>query len=59
MKTTKLELEVDVIGSQDSSLTPEEENALSDFFKKKKLIKKQKKISKDRIIKRENHLIVD
>ena len=35
MKTKKSELDVDFIGGQ-SSLTAEEEKALSDFFKKRK-----------------------
>lgn len=39
MKTKKLDLEIDTIGGL-SSLTLAEEKALSDFFKKKKLIKK-------------------
>lgn len=52
MKTKKLELDVDFIGGQDSSLTAEEEKSLSEFFKKKKVFEKQKTISKRRIIKR-------
>ena len=36
MKTKKLELDVDFIGEQ-NSLTSEEEKALSDFFKQKKI----------------------
>lgn len=36
----KLELDVDFIGGQDS-LTAEEEKALSDFFKKRKLNSKK------------------
>ena len=39
MKTKKLDLEIDTIGGL-SSLTLAEEKALSDFFKKKKSIKK-------------------
>lgn len=35
MKTTKKEFDIDFIGEQ-SSLTKEEENALSEYFKKKK-----------------------
>ena len=37
MKTRNAGLEVDFIGVQDSSLTPEEEKALSDFFARRKL----------------------
>ncbi|MFB9075902.1 hypothetical protein ACFFLS_13295 [Flavobacterium procerum] len=40
MKTKKLDLEIDTIGGL-SSLTVAEEKALSDFFKKKKAIKKK------------------
>lgn len=36
MKTKKLEFDVDFIGEQ-TSLTIEEEKALSDYFKKKKV----------------------
>jgi hypothetical protein len=39
MKTKKLDLEIDTIGGL-SSLTLAEEKALSDFFKKKKSVKK-------------------
>jgi len=39
MKTQKVELDIDFIGGQ-GDLTEEEEKALSDFFKKKKLAKK-------------------
>jgi len=35
MRTSKIELDVDFIGGQ-SSLTSEEEKALSDFFKQRK-----------------------
>lgn len=52
MKTKKLELDVDFIGGQDA-LTPEEEKALSEFFKKQKsLPKKQNVISKSRTVRR-------
>ena len=37
MKTRNAGLDVDFIGVQDSSLTLEEEKALSDFFTKRKL----------------------
>lgn len=37
MKTTKIELDVDFIGEQDG-LTMEEEKALNEFFKQRKLI---------------------
>jgi hypothetical protein len=45
MKTRKKELDVDSIGSQEP-LTSSEENALSEFFKKKKEINKQKTLRK-------------
>jgi hypothetical protein len=38
MKTKKVELDVDFIGGQ-TSLTKEEENTISDFFKKNRLKK--------------------
>jgi len=41
MKTRRKELDVDFVGSQEP-LTSSEEKALSEFFKKKKEIKKQK-----------------
>jgi len=41
--TTSIELDVDFIGSQEP-LTSSEENALSEFFKKKKELKKQKSL---------------
>ena len=40
MKTKKLELDVDFIGGQ-GSLTVEEEKALDDFFRQRKLISKK------------------
>jgi hypothetical protein len=53
MKTKKSELDVDFIGGQDA-LTTEEEKALTEFFKKQKsLSKKEKRISKSRIVRRE------
>jgi hypothetical protein len=39
MKTKKLELDVDFIGVQGSSLTKEEEKAISDFIRNNKLKK--------------------
>jgi len=48
MKTRKLELDVDYIGMQGSSLTKDEEKAISEFIKQSKL-KKPKTISKKRI----------
>lgn len=47
MKTKKIELDVDFIGGQ-GSLTKEEENALSDFFKQRKLVTKRPLIEKRR-----------
>jgi len=47
MKTKKIELDVDFIGGQ-GSLTMEEENALSDFFKQGKLPAKRPLIEKRR-----------
>lgn len=44
MKTKKVELEVDFIGGQ-TSLTKEEEKAISDFIKRNKL-KKAKSLSR-------------
>lgn len=41
MRTRRKELDVDFIGSQEP-LTTSEEKALSDFFKKKKELKKHK-----------------
>jgi len=43
MRTKKKDLEVDFIGSQEP-LTSSEEEALSEFFKKRKEIKKQKSL---------------
>jgi hypothetical protein len=51
MKTRKKELDVDFIGSQEP-LTSSEEIALSDFFKKKKEILKQKSPRKRRTTKK-------
>jgi hypothetical protein len=42
MKTKKIDLEIDSIGGL-SSLTLDEEKALSDFFQKKKLTNKKTK----------------
>ena len=47
MKTKKIELDVDFIGGQ-GLLTKEEENALSDFFKQRKLTTKRPPIEKMR-----------
>lgn len=44
MKSKKIELDVDFIGSQEV-LSLEEEKALDDFFKKRKLASTKKKIS--------------
>ncbi|KAF0200021.1 MAG: hypothetical protein FD170_3815 [Bacteroidetes bacterium] len=43
MRTRRKELDVDFVGSQEP-LTSSEENALNEFFKKKKEIKKQKSL---------------
>lgn len=43
MRTRSKELDVDFIGSQEP-LTSSEEKALSEFFKKKKELKKQKSL---------------
>lgn len=45
MKAKKLVLDVDFIGGE-SPLTVAEEKALSDFFKQKKLVSRDKKLSK-------------
>jgi hypothetical protein len=42
MKTTKIELDVDFIGEQ-NGLTMEEEKALNEFFKQRKLTTKSSK----------------
>ncbi len=47
MKTKTKELDVDFIGGQEP-LTLEEENAISDFFKKQKHLRNQKQIRKSR-----------
>lgn len=47
MKTKKIDLDVDFIGGQ-GPLTKEEENALSDFFKQRKLTTKRPPIEKMR-----------
>lgn len=41
MKNTKIELDVDFIGSQEA-LTREEEKNLSDYFKKRKLVSQKR-----------------
>jgi hypothetical protein len=52
MKTKRIDLDVDYIGGQ-GSLTTEEEQALSDYFKQKKLMsKKSVRISHTKITKR-------
>lgn len=52
MKTRKNELDVDFIGSQEP-LTSSEEKALSDFFSKKKELKKHKTVR----VKRTTHKV--
>jgi len=47
MRTRNKELDVDFVGSQEP-LTSSEEKALSEFFKKKKEIKKQKSLKPKR-----------
>lgn len=44
MKTKNIELEVDYIGGE-GSLTESEEKALNEFFKKKKSLQPQKKVT--------------
>ena len=51
MRTRKKELEVDFIGSQEP-LTSSEEKALSEFFKKKKELRKQESLRPRRTTKR-------
>lgn len=51
MKTKKVELNVDIIGGQDS-LTVAEEKALSDFLKKRKAISKKTIDNKSKNVKR-------
>jgi hypothetical protein len=51
MKTLKIDLDVDFIGGQ-GSLSVEEEKALSEFFKKRKLLHNDSIIKKSRAVKR-------
>ena len=51
MRTRKKELDVDFIGNQEP-LTSSEEKALSDFFKKKKELRKQKSLRPRRTTKK-------
>lgn len=51
MRTRKKELDVDFIGSQEP-LTSSEEEALSEFFRKRKEIKKPKSLNLRRITKK-------
>lgn len=54
MTHKKIELDVDFIGGQEG-LTKEEEKALSDFFKKRKLTSQQRSAkNKTKTIKRSN-----
>ena len=48
MKTKKLELVVDFIGGQDA-LISEEEKALSEFFKKQKVISKPRNVRREKV----------
>jgi hypothetical protein len=41
MRTKKIELDVDFIGLQDSTLTKDEEKAISEFIRNNKLKKKK------------------
>jgi hypothetical protein len=50
MKTKKVELDVDFIGGQ-TSLTKEEEKALSEYIKKHKIKKTKKSTSKTKTVK--------
>ena len=50
MKTKKVELDVDFIGGQ-TSLTKEEEKALSEYIKKNKLKKPKKSSPKTKTVK--------
>jgi hypothetical protein len=50
MKTKKVELDVDFIGGQ-TSLTKEEEKALSEYIKKNKLKKTKKSSPKTKTVK--------
>jgi len=57
MKTKKIDLDVDFIGGQ-GSLTQEEEKALSNFFKQRKLISKRPFIeTKTRTLKRDKTIV--
>jgi hypothetical protein len=44
MKTKKIELDVDFIGSQEA-LTQEEEKKISDYFKKRKLVSQNRDLN--------------
>jgi hypothetical protein len=46
MKTTKLELNVDFIGGQGNSLTTEEQKAISEFIKQRKLTSSKTEVKK-------------
>ncbi len=50
MRTKKIELEVDFIGGQ-GSLTVEEQKAISDYLKQKKVASKKKSAQKERVAK--------
>ena len=58
MKTRKAGLDVDFIGVQDSSLTQEEEKALSDFFAKSKQDSKKTGNNKNRVTARKLKTLV-
>jgi hypothetical protein len=49
MKTKRIELNVDIIGSQPSTLTKDEERAISDYIRSHKT-KMSQKIIKDKVI---------
>jgi hypothetical protein len=49
MKAKKIELDVDFIGTQESTLTKEEETAISEFIRSRKSILKTSKSAKQKV----------
>lgn len=58
MKTKKKELDVDYIGGE-APLTPAEEKALSEYFQKKKALKKHEKIKSSKTKKIQSSNLVE
>jgi carbamoylphosphate synthase large subunit len=55
MKTKRIELNVDIIGSQPSTLTKDEERAISDYIRSHKA-KMSHKIIKDKVTIKKMHI---